>query len=109
LKTLQENNPIVIRTDEQMQAVTAGLLEAAETALPERPVFLLLQRIEGAADLAPEDAAVVARGPQFTLRALHNHQSHDSMEGIWRMEGLDAARLGTDESGGRPCQSKGGA
>lgn len=67
LKTLQENNPIEIRTNERMQAVTAALLEAAHAALPRRPVFLLQQWIEGAAEFAPEGAELVARGPQFAL------------------------------------------
>ena len=50
-----------------LREATANMRSAADTALPGRPVYLLLQRIEGAADLALEDAAVVARGPQFTL------------------------------------------
>ncbi|MDZ3836063.1 MAG: hypothetical protein U0S49_01665 [Rhodospirillales bacterium] len=70
LRTLQGENPMVIATDAEMAATSARLLEEAENALPGRPVFLLQQRIEGAVDPAPAGAAVVARGPQFTLYRL---------------------------------------
>jgi hypothetical protein len=70
LKALQQNNPIEVRTPEQMRSVTAALVEAAGAALPGRPVFLLQQRIEGAADIAPEGGELVARGPQFALYRL---------------------------------------
>jgi hypothetical protein len=71
LRTLQGENPMVIATDAEMQALSARLLEEAENALPGRPVFLLQQRIEGALDPAPAPgASVVARGPQFTLYRL---------------------------------------
>lgn len=70
LKALQENNPIVIRTEGEMQAVSTELLEASRAVLPGRPVFLLQQRIEGAAELAPDGAELVARGPQFVLYRL---------------------------------------
>ena len=71
LRTLQGENPMVIATDAEMAATSARLLEEAEKALPGRPVFLLQQRIEGAVDPAPAPgAAVVARGPQFTLYRL---------------------------------------
>lgn len=67
LRTLQGENPIVIRTAAQMRAASALLVEAAAAALPGRPVFLLQQRIRGASEVAPEGGAVAARGPQFTL------------------------------------------
>ncbi len=55
-----------------MQAVTAALVEAAHAALPGRPVFLLQQWIEGAAEFAPEGGELVARGPQFALYRLEH-------------------------------------
>jgi hypothetical protein len=61
---------MVIGTDAEMAATTARLVDAAGQALPGRPVFLLQQRIEGAVDPEPAGAAVVARGPQFTLYRL---------------------------------------
>jgi hypothetical protein len=70
LKRLQGDDPITIRTPEMLRQVTAELTSAAHAAAPGLPVYLLLQRMEGAADLAPEDPAVVARGPQFTLLQL---------------------------------------
>jgi hypothetical protein len=71
LRTLQGENPMVIATDAEMQALSARLLDEAKKALPGRPVFLLQQRIEGALDPAPAPgAAVIARGPQFTLYRL---------------------------------------
>lgn len=71
LRALQGENPMVIRTNAEMQALSARLVDAAAGALPGRPVFLLQQRIEGALDLAPEGGpAVVAEGPQFTLYRL---------------------------------------
>jgi hypothetical protein len=71
LRTLQGENPMVIATDAEMAATSARLLDAAERALPGRPVFLLQQRIEGAVGPAPAPGAtVVARGPQFTLYRL---------------------------------------
>jgi hypothetical protein len=70
LRTLQGENPMVIGTDAEMAATTARLVDAAGQALPGRPVFLLQQRIEGAVDPEPAGAAVVARGPQFTLYRL---------------------------------------
>lgn len=70
LKALQQNNPIEVRTPAQMHLGTAALLEAAGAALPGRPVFLLQQRLEGAADIAPEGGELIARGPQFALYRL---------------------------------------
>lgn len=71
LRALQGENPMVVRTNAEIQALAARLIEFAAGALPGRPVFLLQQRIEGALDLAPEGGlAVVAQGPQFTLYRL---------------------------------------
>jgi hypothetical protein len=67
LKALQEDDPISMTTPEMMHDATAQMRAAADATLPGRPVYLLLQRIEGAPDLKPENAEIIASGPQFTL------------------------------------------